>query len=81
MLFLLAVMPARSSTFSADTPVAFFGPQVDQHDVAVGAARDDVEAALGQRRGQRAGIVDDVLGVDLEVGPQRLAEGHRLGRR
>ena len=62
MLFLLTVMPARSSTFSADTPVAFFGPQVDQHDVAVGAARDDLQPALGQRRGERAGVVDDVSG-------------------
>src|SRR5580704_2903735 len=55
------------------------GPQIDQHDVAVGAARDDFQAAFAERRGQRARIVDDVLSIDLEVGPERLAEGDGLG--
>ena len=32
-----------------------------------------------QRLGQRLGVLDHVLGVDLEVRPQRLAEGDRLG--
>src|SRR4051812_5248739 len=35
--------------------------EVDQHDVAVGPARDDLEAALGQRRGVRACIVDALV--------------------
>jgi hypothetical protein len=30
------------------------GAQVDQHDVAFGAAADDAQAALGQRLGHRA---------------------------
>src|SRR5882672_6636237 len=50
------------------------GAQIDQHDMAVGAAGDDLQAALAQRRSERARIVDDILGVDLELGPQRLAE-------
>ena len=32
-----------------------------------------------QRLGQRLGILHHILGIDLEVGLQRLAEGHRLG--
>ena len=35
--------------------------------------------ALHQHLAHRLGVVDDVLGVDLEVGAQRLAEGHGLG--
>ena len=41
-------------------------PQVDQHQVRVGAAGDDVEPLGLQRFGQRLGVLDDVLGVDLE---------------
>jgi hypothetical protein len=34
--------------------------QVDQHQMGVGAAGDDVEAAFAQRFGQRLGIGDDL---------------------
>ena len=34
------------------------GPQVHQHQVGVGAAGDDREAALDQRVGQRLGVLD-----------------------
>ena len=39
----------------ADAPAG----QVDQQQVVVGAARDEVEAALEQRVGERLGVVDD----------------------
>ena len=56
MVFLLTVMPARSSMLlghlAGETP----GPQVDQHEMRVGSARDDRESALDQRPGQRLGI-------------------------
>ncbi len=55
------------------------GPQVDQHQVGVGAAGDDREAAFDQGLGERLGVGDHLLRVALEVGRQRLAEGDRLG--
>ena len=79
MPFLLQVMWARPSAVSATLPVRRFGPQVDQHEMRVGAAGDDVETARFERFGQRLGVLDDVLGVELERRPQRLAERHRLG--
>ena len=44
MPFLLQVMWARSSAASATLPVSRFGPQIDQHQMGVGAAGDDIEA-------------------------------------
>ena len=44
------------------------GTEVDQHEVRVGAARDDGVAALDQRVGQRLRIFDDARGVRLEIG-------------
>ena len=80
MPFLLQVMWARPSAISATLPVRFFAPQIDQHQMRVGAAGDDIETAVLQGLGQRLGILDHALGVKLERRPQRLAEGHRLGR-
>ena len=54
--------------------------QVDQHQVVVGAARDDVDAALDEGARHRARVVHDLLLVDLEAGLQRLLEAHGLGR-
>ena len=45
----------------------------------VGAAGDERSTTLDQRLAERLGVVDDVLGVELEGGLQRLAEGDRLG--
>ena len=56
------------------------GPEVHQHEVGVGSARDDGKAALDQRAGQSLGVLHHLAGVDLEVVGQRLAECHRLGR-
>lgn len=53
--------------------------QVDQHQVVVGAAGDDVKATRYQRFGQRLGVLDDLGGVILELRLQRLFEGDRLG--
>ena len=77
--FLLTVMCARPSAASASLPVMFFGAQVDQEHVAVGAARDDAQAALGEHRGHGARVVQHLLLVGLELGLERLAERHRLG--
>ena len=46
--------------------------------MVVGAAGDDVEAGAPQRFGKRAGVLDDVLRIDLEVRSKRLGEGDGL---
>ena len=58
MPFLLQVMPARSSACSATLAGHLLRPQIDQHQMGVGAARDDVETALVQRLGERLRVVD-----------------------
>ena len=47
--------------------------------MVVGAAGGDAEAVPGQRRGQRLGVLDDLLLVGLELGLEGLAEGDGLG--
>ena len=54
-------------------------PEVDQCEMGVGAAGDEIGAALLEAAGERLGVGDHRLGVGLEVGLQRLAERHRLG--
>ena len=44
MVFLLTVMPARSSAFSAALPVMPAREDVDEHQVVVGAAGDEAQA-------------------------------------
>ena len=63
-----------------DVALEALGPQIDQHQMVVGAAGDDVEAVGAQAFRQRLGVLDHVLGVDLEVRTQRFGERHRLGR-
>ncbi len=79
MPFLLQVMPARSSAASAIVPGQLLRPEIDQHQMRIGAARDDREPAFDQRLGERLGVRDDRLRIVLELRLQRLAEGHRLG--
>ena len=55
-------------------------PQIDQHQMRIGAAGDDIEAGAFQRIGQHFGVLDDILGVGLERRLERLAEGDRFGR-
>ena len=55
------------------------GPQVNQHEMGIRTAGDDIEPARFQRFRQRLGILDDILRVELEGGTQRFTEGHRLG--
>ena len=69
MPFLLQVMLARPSAASARLPVAFFGPEVDQHQMVVGAVGHDVEPGLLEARGQRLGVGHDVMRIGLEFGP------------
>ena len=56
------------------------GTEVDQHQMVVGAARDDIEPVLHQRRRERACVGDDLAGVGFELGLQRFLERHRLRR-
>ena len=56
-----------------------FRPQIDQHQMVVGAARDQRIAARQDRRGERLGVGDHRMGVVLEFRRQRLGEGDRLG--
>ena len=62
-----------------DVAGELLGPQVDQQQVRVGAARHQVEAGRAQHLAQRLGVLDHGARVGLELGLQRLAEGHRLG--
>ena len=55
-------------------------PQVHQHQVVVGAARDQVEAARRAASAASAcGVLDHAPLVGREAGRERLAEAHRLG--
>ena len=78
--FLLQVMPARSRLSSASLPVRPERTKVDERQVGVGAAGDEVGAALLEPIGERLGVRDDALRVGLELGLQRFVEGDRLGR-
>ena len=79
MPFLLQVMWARPSAASATLPVRRFGRRSTSiRWVSVPPETMSKPRRL-QRFGQRLGVFDDVLRVKLEVGPQRLAERHRLG--
>ena len=55
------------------------GPEIDQHQMGVGAAGDERDAALDQGLAERLGVVDHALGVELEIRLERLAEGDGLG--
>ncbi len=55
------------------------GAQVDQHQMRVGAAGDDVEPALHQFIRQPLRVLDHLGLVGLEFGAQRFAEGDGLG--
>ena len=54
--------------------------QVNQHEVVVGAARNNVVAQAHKAGRQRLGVAGYLLGVGLEIVGERLAEGHSLGR-
>ena len=54
-------------------------PQIDQHEMRIGAAGDDVEASRLERFRQRLGVGDDVAGIKLKGRAQRFAECNRLG--
>ena len=56
------------------------GAQVDQHQMVVGAPRDDAKPLRRQGRRQRPGVLDDLGGVLPELRLGRLPERHGLGR-
>ena len=80
MPFLLQVIAARTSAFSETLPLRPLGRRstsirwlsVPPETMSKPWARSDFR--------QRLGVLDHVLGVDLEVRPQRFGERHRLGR-
>ena len=61
MPFLLQVMWARPSASLGHLAGEPLRPQVDQHQMGVGAAGDDIEAVRLQRLGQRLGVFHHVL--------------------
>ncbi len=52
--------------------------QINQHQVVVGAAGDDLVAALDEGGSHRLGVFDDLGLIGLELGLQRLFEGNGL---
>src|SRR5690606_1222839 len=52
--------------------------QINQHQMVISAARDDVEAIGLQFFGQRACIINDVLGIKLELRLQRFGKSNSL---
>ncbi len=73
-------MLARPSACSGTLAGGVLGAEIDQHQMIVRAARDDIEPILHQRRRQRAGIGDDLPRIGLELGLQCFLERHGLGR-
>ncbi len=67
MVFLLTVIPAPSSAFSATLPVRPRARHVEQEDVVVGAARDDAEAAPASPAARRTGVGHDLRLVGAEL--------------
>ena len=62
------------------TGEAFDVREVDQHEVVVRAAGDELEALLHHGVGQSRGVLDDLFLVRLELWFQSLAEADGLGR-
>src|SRR5918993_917620 len=69
-----ATRPIRPATWRNSATPSPRALQVDQDEVAVGAAGDDVEALPLQGVGQGAGVLDHGAGVELERRLQRLAQ-------
>ena len=79
IVFLLTVIAAASSAFSADLAGQAAASDVHQEEVIVGAARNDAKALRGERRRERRGVGDDLRLVGAKSVGERLAERHRLG--
>ncbi len=71
-------MSAVQGRFGFLAPDAF-AEDVHQHQVGVGAARDDVKALLDQGSRQGLGVGQDLLLVDGELRGHGLQKAHRLG--
>ena len=55
-------------------------PEINQHDMGVGAAGNDIEAMPNQRFREYGGIFHDLRGISFERRGQRLAKGDVLAR-
>ena len=76
--FLLTVMWARPKAASSALPVSPLLDQVHEEQVVVGAAGDDLDAAIEEYPAHGPGVLDDLFGVGLELRLHGLPEGHRL---
>ena len=76
----LVTMPESSSADSACRPVSPNVRHVEQHQVVLGAAGDQLRAPPLQAVGERDGVVGDRLRVGPERGLPRLGERYRLRR-
>ena len=79
--FLLQVMPGVLEALVGVLAGEPERPKVDQREMRVGAAGDEVGAALLEPVGERLGVGDHRLGIGLELGLQRLAEARPPWRR
>ena len=57
-----------------------FRAQINQHQMRVSAACDDVQTTLDQLIGKRLGVFDNLFLISFELRAQRLAECHSLTR-
>ncbi len=78
-MFLLVWMPELSRIDFGFLPADLRGAQVHQHQVVVCAAAHQAESLMLQSSRQGLGIIDDLLAVNLEFRPERLAESSRFG--
>src|SRR4029079_2922305 len=64
--------------FLGDLAVEVFRPEVDEHEVVIGAAGDDAVAVLGEAGGEGFGVDDDLLLVVAEAGLEGFVEADGL---
>ena len=80
VLWLVTIRPGRAP-WRRPCPVTPLGGEVDEDQVVVGAAGDQVGAAVHQRLGERPGVGDDGVGVVAERGCGGLVQRDRDGGR
>ena len=77
-MFLFTVMSALPSSFSATLPVRKFSAQIDEHQMVVSTARDDLVAAPDEGVTHCGGIGEHLLLIVHELRLLRLKEGYCL---
>jgi hypothetical protein len=77
--FLFTVMPARSSVFLRFFAVKILRPQIDEHEVIVGAAGDDAVTVFGDPGGECFGVNHHLALIIAELRLERFMETDRFG--